>query len=334
MEKIDRYIYAVTRRLPENQRKDIEKELRGLIEDMLSGKTDKPEYTAQTVDQVLMELGDPVKLADQYRAKSRYLIGPDNFDTYILVVKIVIAAIAFGMTLATTIGYIVNPPDSLISVIGRYFGNLIGAFFQGFAWVTIVFAVLEYQGVAIGKEFKDNKWTPADLPELPSKETEIKPVESILGILFAVIAIIILNTADHLIGIYIFGDEGITRVIPLFSHDVFRTFLPLLNIMVALGIVKESLKLAAGKWTPTLAITNLAFNAVSFGLFVIFIRGEGLWNNAFFEYWMSLGIIPVEADPFTLWGTALTGLTIVVAFALLIDSIVNLVKGFKYQLSR
>lgn len=35
MDLINRYIYAVTQKLPESQRADIEKELQGLVEDML-----------------------------------------------------------------------------------------------------------------------------------------------------------------------------------------------------------------------------------------------------------------------------------------------------------
>ena len=38
MEMVERYIYAVTKKLPEKQRSDIEQELRSLIEDMLSAQ--------------------------------------------------------------------------------------------------------------------------------------------------------------------------------------------------------------------------------------------------------------------------------------------------------
>ena len=38
MDLINRYIYAVTQKLPESQRADIEKELHGLIEDMLEDR--------------------------------------------------------------------------------------------------------------------------------------------------------------------------------------------------------------------------------------------------------------------------------------------------------
>ena len=38
MDLINRYIYAVTQKSPESQRADIEKELHGLIEDMLEDR--------------------------------------------------------------------------------------------------------------------------------------------------------------------------------------------------------------------------------------------------------------------------------------------------------
>lgn len=41
MAMIDRYIYAVTEKLPQTERQDIASELRGLIEDMLKAKTDR-----------------------------------------------------------------------------------------------------------------------------------------------------------------------------------------------------------------------------------------------------------------------------------------------------
>lgn len=333
MEKLERYIYAVTRRLPEKQRSDIEKELRSLIEDMLYDRTAGVEASPKDVDVVLTELGNPIELADQYREKKNYLIGPENYDLYIFVLKIVVAAVAFGITLALTIGYFVNPPQSLTEIIGGYLNALVTALFQGFAWVTVVFAIFEHYNFTPGKEFKDKEWSLADLPELPIKEVQIKPIESIVGIVFAILAVVLFNTADHFIGIYIFSEEAATRIIPIFNHDVFRSLLPLLNIMLAIGIFKEILKLIIGKWTPSLAVINAALNLVSFGLFTLFITSKGLLNFDFVVFWVERGIVPIEADLIVLWGKAVNGLLIGVALALLIDSAVNLVKAFKYKIS-
>jgi len=331
MEMVERYIYAVTKKLPERQRSDIEQELRSLIEDMLSAQAKNDPPTAEDVEAVLRELGDPAQLADRYRAKQSYLIGPENYDTYILVLKIVFAAVAFGITLAMTISYFVEPPKSIMDLFVDYFGGIFGALLQVFAWVTVIFAIIESRSLPLSREFKDEQWSLADLPELPDRNLMIRLSEPIISLLFAVIALIIFNTAEHLIAIYSISADETLRVIPLFNQEGFRSLLPLLNIMLALGIVKESLKLVIRKWTRGLAVINLVLNVFSFGLFVLFVRGDGLWNDAFFAFWVEAGLIPADADPMVLWGKVITGLIAVVALGFLIDSAVNLYKSLRYQ---
>ncbi len=333
MEKIERYIYAVTRKLPAKQRSDIEKELRSLINDMLSEKIGDREAAEADLDAVLLELGDPDQLSDQYRTKSKFLIGPAYYDTYIFVLKIVAATILSGVTLAITISYFVTPPDSLLELLSSYFGNLIAAMFQGFALLTIIFALFEYFNITIKTSSKEKKWSPADLPQLPNKEIVIKPVGVIFALIFTILILIILNTADHLIGIYILSDDAVTEVIPLFNQEVFRSLLPLLNIMLVLGIIKEFLKLAIGKWTQNLALINLVINLVSFVLFVAFITGNNLWNEAFLNFWVDAGFIPDKDEVSVHLGRAIIGFIFVLALALFIDSVTNVIKAFKYKLA-
>ena len=107
---IDRYVYDVTWRLPKAQREDIDQELRGLIEDMLEQAGPNPGKEA--VEEVLIELGRPSKLAAKYRGNKRFLIGPEMFDTYFLVLKIVLGATALGLAIAIIIGAINTPPQN------------------------------------------------------------------------------------------------------------------------------------------------------------------------------------------------------------------------------
>ena len=65
---IDRYIYAVTRRLPHKARADIDAELRGLIEDMLEEKTGGLPPSPSDIHAVLAKLGTPGELAEKYQA--------------------------------------------------------------------------------------------------------------------------------------------------------------------------------------------------------------------------------------------------------------------------
>lgn len=73
MELIERYIYAVSRRLPVSQRADIEQELRTLIEDMIQERC-HGEVGQEQIMALLKELGDPAYLAGQYREEQKYLI--------------------------------------------------------------------------------------------------------------------------------------------------------------------------------------------------------------------------------------------------------------------
>ena len=73
MELIDRYVYAVVKRLPATQRADIEKELRSLIEDMTAETVAAGQPEKSAVDSVLRQLGHPALLAAQYRGVEQHL---------------------------------------------------------------------------------------------------------------------------------------------------------------------------------------------------------------------------------------------------------------------
>ena len=104
----NRYIYQVVKRLGASQREEIKKELMGLIEDMLSERTENP--AREDIDAVLTELGRPSELANKYRDSKQYLIGPEYFSLYIFVLKVVLGAVALGMAVAMTVGFITAPP--------------------------------------------------------------------------------------------------------------------------------------------------------------------------------------------------------------------------------
>lgn len=94
---IERYTYAVTRQLPQSQREDIERELRGMITDRLNDRLQGREATSQDVLAVLTELGDPRRWADRYRGRPRSLIGPELYPTYLTILTIVLSAVAIAM---------------------------------------------------------------------------------------------------------------------------------------------------------------------------------------------------------------------------------------------
>ena len=138
-----RYVYEVLRQLPPKQRGDIDRELHSLIEDMLAERTSGRESGREDIDQVLLELGSPSALADKYRGSARYLIGPGLYDLYLMILKIVLGATAFGMIVAMTVSYIATPPVNIVDGIADFFSAILSGVFQAFAWVTLGFAVAD-----------------------------------------------------------------------------------------------------------------------------------------------------------------------------------------------
>ena len=91
MNLIDRYVTEVGKHLPlVKGRKDIEKELRSTLEDMLEDRAQKAGRASdETMEiELLKEYGSPQKVATTYNPQP-YLIGPRMYPIFLMVLKIV-----------------------------------------------------------------------------------------------------------------------------------------------------------------------------------------------------------------------------------------------------
>jgi hypothetical protein len=276
MELIERYIYAVTRHLPEKQREDIEKELRGLIEDMLNERTGGQQPSTKDIEAVLTELGDPSLLADKYMDKKRYLIGPEYYSKYTMLLKLVLPIVAFAMLISTAITLAVNPPQYVDMIFGQIIGAIVDGAVWGFVWITVIFAVLEHFKADIGRHGINKKdgWHPTDLPEIPVKNITIKKSDPIVSIVFMVLICIFINFCPQLLVIYLHGQPAI----PILNLSVFRGYLFLIDIGFAMAFIREVLKLIYGRYTVALTITITALNTISFITSIIVFSNFQIWN--------------------------------------------------------
>lgn len=322
---VDRYVYQVTKRLPQAQRTDIEQELRGLIDDMLSAKTDAP--SKEDVTAVLRELGHPAELASKYSGTKRWLIGPEYFDIYMMVLKIVLAVTGFGMVLAQAIGYVSAPPQNVWTAFGLFFASVFSGLVQAFAWVTGIFALIE----RFAKEapYKGMDWNPADLPPVPEQKATIKRSEPIVGIVFTVLFLVILNVSPQLFGAYL-PEGSSVRVVPVFDLTVFYRLLPLIDVMICIGLVKEMLRLIVGRYTVSLSVALVVLNVMSMIMFIwLFGPSSGIWNADFMTQIGTPWSLSAEAAfGWNLLPKILIGLSI---FGTIVDSIQLIVRAFRHQ---
>ncbi|OJU16390.1 MAG: hypothetical protein BGN88_04190 [Clostridiales bacterium 43-6] len=320
MELIERYIYAVTKRVQTKQRDEIEQELRVLIDDLLFEKTGGIEPSAEEVEAVLNSLGDPREMAEKYTGKQSYLIGPAFYDTYLTILRIVLPIIVICVLAGTGIGLVFEPPLNIGKGIGEMIGSSFYAVFQGFSIITIVFAVNErYNGKT---ERKRKTWNINDLPQLPDGKSVIKKSEAIVSIVFHVLFLMLFTFIVDLIGIYSVEGQQV-HITPVFNEGVIKGYLPLITLLFCVSIGKDCAKLVIGRWSPKLSLICVLLNIVWLIGAILIFSDVTVWNADLLNTYE----IVKPATPVVLSRAFVSLITL----SVLIDSVVTVIKGLKYK---
>lgn len=271
---IERYIYDVTRRLPEKERGEVKRELEANINDMLPDDADE-----QEIADALIKLGEPRILAEQYREKLRYLISPAMFELYISVLKMVVPIVAGVLACIGLLTTAVFSSDSTITEIftaavsGAFEGALQAAF-----WITIGFAIADHKGI------KPKPWSVGDLPRLPENDgAKIKSSSAIGAMItsaFFTALIIYIITNSQWVIIRARGAE----VIYPFTEATGMRMIPFIIVLGILAVIISALKLYWKRWNVPLCIANIVYN-ISWVSIVIYILH---WNDLFSEEMIEL----------------------------------------------
>ncbi len=334
---IERYVYAVTHNLPERQRAEINKELRGLIDDMVESRSSGRVATDADVESVLFELGDPALLADKYRGHQRYLIGPELYPTYILVLKIVAAAISGAMAIVFIIQTVIAPTrmlDNLWSSVTA----LVAGLFQGFAWVTISLGVTEYFREQKGSQTRQSApWKLADLPQLPEVQARIGRADPIASIIFTTLFTLWVTFNVSALGIWILAPGIPNDVIPFLNESVFRTYLPWVWAVAALSVANDIAKLVAGRWSLRLLALDLVVAVAGLALAFALFSDPTLWNPEFVTQLSRLGVASGSDAARTLaqiWAQVTGGLRYLIALIGGIQLVTTIVRAVRLYRSR
>lgn len=316
---IERYIYAVTRELPEHYRAEIADELEALINDLLTGMDmDVPEE--RKVEAVLRELGNPKELANRYRGKERYLIGPKLFEQYLFVLKIVILSVFVGISVATGISVMFSG-DNAGELVLTYVGSLFSAVLQGAAWVTGIFALLEYKDVSLDSDGENEQWDPRTLPEIPARKALIPRGESVFAIIATTVFLPLFFFFADKIGIYYKVGNDI-EFLPVFMDHSLAALKVTILVVFVLNILSEVIKLVKGRWTLRVALATTALDVISASWLVLFLNRKDIWQGEFvskFEQYSPLA-----------FGRVILLITSVIIIVTVLEAGAALYKGLKY----
>ncbi|MBN2300390.1 MAG: hypothetical protein JXC31_04285 [Acholeplasmataceae bacterium] len=277
---IERYVYDVMRRLPENERDEVRKELVANIDDMLG-----EDRSDENIEKVLLELGEPRLLATRYQTKERYLISPAYFDDYIRVLKIVMIVFIVVSLVFGTIDLLINlDVSSLWEVIGSILSRLIGdvftALLSAFAWVTVIFWAIEKANLSTKRE----EWNLKKLPEIPKNNSpKINRTGAIVGLviesIFSAIFIILLIRYIDYIGIY----ENTTMVAPLFTKEIIEAFIPIFIVSISISIIVSAYKAYHPIWDIKLSSIYTFSKILTLVITLVFINYPNLFNILMFD---------------------------------------------------
>ncbi len=277
-----RYIQAVIDFLPARQREEVRKEVDLLICDLMDQKLDQGLSTEDAIVQTLSELGSPAALAERYKEKQSFLIGPALFDLYKIVLQIVMVCTLIGVSIGLALKYMLDT-DAMPAAAAGYLGAIFSAIIQSFAWVTIVFAIMEYANIDTKSWQSSNKeWTPDKLPPVTHKSLKIHAAGPIIAIIFLVLFTILATSSYQYLGILVKSETNWSwQAVSFFNEAQFKSYLPMIWIVSLFGLLIECMKLLTKKWTPLVIILQGALTiAASIAACVIF-SDSLVWNQQF-----------------------------------------------------
>lgn len=322
MNLIEIYINQVIKNLPVAEREEVKKDLDADILNMLSDN-----YTENDIKKVLTQLGDPEILADEYRDKKRYLIGPRIYDGYLKLLRIVLPIVAvIGIVIFILDNVFGSQNISLVDLFAGSIANFMQALLTAFAAITIIFAVLERNNAA--SPFKKKHWTVDDLKTLNVTAKPISKAEGIVSIVFSIIFFMILYFSPQLIGWY-YSENAVVMIIPLFNLDVLNHFMPLIILSLFFAVITSTLKIISGYWNIKLAFVNLFNNLFSAIVWILIFTNQNIFNASIFEKLSS--VLDISLIRITgLFGIGIKVLIAIILIALIADSI----SCFKKSLQR
>lgn len=262
----DRYVWAVVRRLPADQREEVEAELRSTVADMAEATDERD---------ALVQLGDPELLADNYRGAQRFLIGPTVYPEYVRLLRVLLSIVVPLLAVLAAVGAVLEDGVTVGRVVTAVLGAAAMGAVQVSFWVTLVFVLLDrFASEEIERERRP--WTLDDLPELPAAQQvglgEV--VTECAGTLLLVAALFVQRSWSP-----VRTAEG--EPVPVISPELWGSTMWL---VVALLLVTAALVVAAhvrGGWTWPLAGATAVADLVLFGLIATAAVRDELINPAF-----------------------------------------------------
>jgi len=290
---VDRYVFTALRRVPEQQRADIDRELRGSIEDAVDARVDAGQERDAAVTATLTELGDPDRLADGYAGRQGYLIGPELYAPWRRLTRMLLTVV-LPIVVGVLVVLDVVDGKSIGDVIGTAVTTTLNVGVNMVFWTTLIFAVVERSGDA---QRLKAKWSVDDLPKYQPNRVPIAQVAA--GLVWPVLLI-----AALILQQFSFSD------VPVLDPANWSFWWPYFIVVLALQAGYQVWLWRLGTWNRTVAVVNAVLQLAWAVPLVWLLATDRFFNPEFHQFakvgaesdvkhWLSVLIIVI-----TVVGTA------------------------------
>lgn len=139
----DRYIWAVTRQLPEETGPDVARELRGTLADTIEGRVEAGEDPERAEREAVAGLGDPDVLAREYGGRPQHLVGPAIYADYVRLLKVMLTVVLPIVVLGSVVTHLLASDVGLGDLIGKTVWGAIETTVHIVFWTTLAFVLVE-----------------------------------------------------------------------------------------------------------------------------------------------------------------------------------------------
>lgn len=277
MDLIDKYIYAIGKKLPYDSRDEIKLELKSLLLDEIeSSYGNNP--SLEDIEKVIYEFGSPADVASRYK-KDDVVISRDYTGIYFILIKILVAAMIIAFSVIFIVDLITNFESfNVLKSVFNLFGNVITSSLSAIGALTCVMILVTKYNDEKFINFEEN-WSIKELDMIKIKpENESKIVIS-FELFFSVLFLLIINVAPTLISLaekaFEFSGMELGHYINIV---VFKELLILITLVWLLEIFSFIIRLINGE-SKYISLYDLIVEVLNIVLLIYIIQNSNLYLN-------------------------------------------------------
>ena len=271
------------KKLPKTQRKDVENELRSLLQDMVEDRaqTKIEKADEDIVKDVLLEFGSPETVAASYRDDKQFLIGPQLLPTFKLALMLITMAIAGLWLLGIVVAAFGSSENVLLKFVSLTINSIpefANSFIGILGVVVVIFGIVE-RVLPEESTKEEAEWNPRDLPEI-NDSTQINRVDLIISSFFTIALLVYLNGFSEPAMMKV--EDGKMFFVPMMSLSphFYESLLPWLNLLLASCLGVNLYQLFLGRKTITVKWMEIGTTLLTAVVAYIFLTNGPIFGFA------------------------------------------------------